>query len=158
MIKDLIIGKTYKIKVINFNLPGSWGVTTGGIYDAEHTMVYVNGDPEFAVDTPGYSRVYLSLESDECRCELVETKTSVLKEVAAERASQEAKWGEQNHSPAEWLMILGEEVGEVNKAALEVHFKYDKDSAKDYKSYRAELIQVAAVAVAMVESLDRNGK
>jgi NTP pyrophosphatase (non-canonical NTP hydrolase) len=79
----------------------------------------------------------------------------ILDEIHSERVRQDQKWGEQNHSPAEWLMILGEEVGEVNKAALETFFKY-KDSDKDYSKYREELIQVAAVAVAMIECLDRN--
>lgn len=77
-------------------------------------------------------------------------RRKVLNEVNAERDRQDRKWGEQNHSPAHWLMILGEEVGEANKAALEAHFK-----GKDLSEYRAELIQVAAVAVSMIECLDR---
>lgn len=91
--------------------------------------------------------------------------TAVLNEVYEERERQERKWGPQNHSPADWLMILGEEVGEANKAALEHKFaaptklidddpEYDRDQY--LREYRAELIQVAAVAVAMIESLDRN--
>lgn len=88
---------------------------------------------------------------------------SVLNEVFREREKQDEKWGQQNHSPPDWLMILGEEVGEANKAALESYF-YNKgprepeSKDKDYSEYRKELIQVAAVAVAMVESLDRNKK
>lgn len=77
----------------------------------------------------------------------------VLKEVLEERYRQEQKWGEQNHGPAEYLMILGEEVGEANKAALEVHFGY---KGADPNNFRKELIQVAAVAVAMIECFDRN--
>ncbi|PJI53371.1 hypothetical protein CTI14_29520, partial [Methylobacterium radiotolerans] len=46
----------------------------------------------------------------------------VLEEVLEERLRQDAKWGVQNHDPPTWLMILGEEVGEVNQAALEYHF------------------------------------
>lgn len=79
---------------------------------------------------------------------------AVLEEVKQERLRQNAKWGEQNHTPIEWLAILGEEVGEANKAALETHFNYT--GKVDYSEYRAELIQVAAVAVSMIESLDRN--
>lgn len=78
----------------------------------------------------------------------------VLKEVLHERVRQEKKWGPQNHRPADWLMILGEEVGECNQAALEVHFDYK--TGKTYENLREELIQVAAVSVAIVESLDRN--
>lgn len=69
----------------------------------------------------------------------------VLQEVYVERQAQENEWGEQNHHPFKWLAILGEEVGEANRAALE----------KDRHNYREELVQVAAVAAAMVESFDR---
>ena len=73
---------------------------------------------------------------------------SVLSEVLNERDRQDAKRGEQNHSAVMWLTILGEEVGEACKGALE----------GDLENYREEVIQVAAVAVAMVECLDRHGK
>ncbi len=89
----------------------------------------------------------------------------VLDEVFREREKQDAKWGQQNHNAPEYLMILGEEVGEANKAALETYFKARKSMPpnveavkEDYSEYRKELIQIAAVAVAMIESLDRNGK
>lgn len=76
---------------------------------------------------------------------------SIFDEIRAERARQDAKFGaDRNLKPAEWLMILGEEVGEVNEAALDNHF-----CGKDLKNYRAELVQVAAVAVAALESHDR---
>ena len=71
---------------------------------------------------------------------------NVLNEVASERARQDAKWGEQNHHPYKWLVILGEEYGEACRGAYE----------KSRSSYRTELLQVAAVAVAAIESLDRN--
>ncbi len=85
---------------------------------------------------------------------------TVLGEVLAERLRQHGKWGEQNHSPEIWLMILGEEVGEVTRGALEA-WAYRKalrdDAAKGWlEHYRRELIQVAAVAVAAVQSIDRN--
>ncbi len=76
----------------------------------------------------------------------------LLNEVMQERQRQDEKWGVQNHSPFVWLAILGEEVGEANKAAVDAHFMH---KVPNYGEYRAELIQVAAVAVAMVESLDR---
>lgn len=87
----------------------------------------------------------------------------VLREVGRERQRQEAKWGEQNHAPAIWLMVLGEEVGEANEAALEYWANkrmgtqpHCEDPGMWLRHCRAELIQVAAVAVSMVESLDRN--
>lgn len=71
---------------------------------------------------------------------------SVLNEVETERWRQEGKWGEQNHDSPLYLTIMVEEVGEVAKAILE-HRRQE---------VRAELVQVAAVAVAMIECIDRN--
>ncbi|WP_339095631.1 hypothetical protein ACINK0_00270 [Deinococcus sp. VB343] len=79
---------------------------------------------------------------------------SVLAEVLQERERQQAKWGEQDHDPAVWLMILGEEVGEVNNAALE----HLMGNLPDLSAYREELIQVAAVAVQAVENLDKRAE
>ncbi len=73
-------------------------------------------------------------------------KEDIVKLILSERNKQDIKWGEQNHDIYKWLAILGEEVGEVNKAALE----------DQYDEVIDELVQVAAVAVAMIESLDRN--
>lgn len=75
----------------------------------------------------------------------------IFDEIELERAAQDKKWGTQNHAPNDWCMILGEEVGEVNKAALEAKF-----ASKSLKEYREELVQVAAVTVAMIQSVDRN--
>ena len=82
-----------------------------------------------------------------------EALVSVLEEVIEERVCQEQKWGEQNHDPFKWATILGEEVGEVSRAILEMHFGEDPAMVADI---RAELIQVAAVAVAFAECLDRD--
>ncbi len=82
---------------------------------------------------------------------------TILNEIVEERKRQDVKWGEQNHSPIEWCAILGEEVGEVQKAALEEHFGF-KGKKGDFKPYRQELIQVASVALAMLESIERNEK
>jgi len=69
----------------------------------------------------------------------------LLDEIAAERQRQDRKWGERNHSPLFWLAILQEEIGESAKAILE----------DDLLAYRQEMIQVAAVAIAAIESIDR---
>ena len=68
-----------------------------------------------------------------------------LLDVLTERHRQDKKWGVQVHDPVSWLVILGEEFGEVAKAICE----------KDEREYRKELVQVAAVAVAAVEEFDR---
>ena len=73
-------------------------------------------------------------------------KEDVVSSILIERQNQDDKWGEQNHDVYKWLSILGEEVGEANKAALE-------DSRDDLIN---ELIQIGAVTVAMIESLKRN--
>src|ERR1043165_159487 len=96
------------------------------------------------------------------------TSPSVLDEVAAEGRAIDAKWGEQNHPdgtgywPREfeveaareeckaaakygyltWRHVLREEVAEAF-------------AETDPAAIRAELIQVAAVAVAWVEAIDR---
>lgn len=76
----------------------------------------------------------------------------ILNEISFERSRQDLKWGEQNHSPADWLTILVEEVGEAAKAALETKLQGRHDF---YTKYRIELVHVAAVAVAAIECLDR---
>ncbi|MEV5953753.1 hypothetical protein AB0M11_08240 [Streptomyces sp. NPDC051987] len=99
------------------------------------------------------------------------TTDRVLSEVLAERIRQDQKWGEQNHNDGTgnksqqhdadrarrwcqdafgsgygtWSMILAEEVAEANA---------ERDPAK----LRAELIQVAAVAVAWIEAIDRRAR
>ena len=80
--------------------------------------------------------------------------TRVLSEVMGERLRQEDKWGQQNHDPFTYLAILGEEFGEACQAAVQATMEPDKNTTWD--DYRDELIQIAAVAVAMVECLDRN--
>jgi NTP pyrophosphatase (non-canonical NTP hydrolase) len=71
----------------------------------------------------------------------------IMERIDTERKRQERMWGQQDHSPAVWLSILAEEFGEVAKALNE----------NDPSGYKGELIQVAAVAVAMIESVQRNG-
>jgi len=91
----------------------------------------------------------------------------VLMDISDERLRQDAKWGVQNHSQMIWLGILAEEFGEAAKEINELHFRPGDavhiDNSHECKPHRiervrAELIQVAAVAVAMVESLDRRGE
>ena len=80
----------------------------------------------------------------------------ILVEIDHERSRQDKKWGIQNHCPEFWLTILMEEVGEAARSALGIRFSNGIQDA--YALYRKELIHVAAVAVAMIESYDRNGE
>lgn len=72
--------------------------------------------------------------------------SAAVRDALKERARQDQKWGEQNHHPYKWLAILGEEFGESSKAVLE-------DAPEEY---REEMVQVAAVALAAIESFDRS--
>lgn len=74
---------------------------------------------------------------------------AVLLEIAAERARQDEQWGEQNHDDFVWGAILGEEIGEINRAMLEDRFG-------DGGNLREELVQAAAVIAAWIECIDRN--
>lgn len=86
-------------------------------------------------------------------CSDLQHQTSIWAEILAERNFQDNKWGIRTMDPTLWLPILGEEVGEVNKAVVEIIFdKADKQNLRD------ELIQVAAVALAMIEDLDRQNQ
>ena len=74
--------------------------------------------------------------------------------IQEERVRQDSMWGEQNHNPCEWLAILMEEVGEAAKIIVEQRFDY-ANIDDDYEDLRDELVQTAAVAIAMIECLDR---
>lgn len=78
------------------------------------------------------------------------SRRQIFDEIDDERIKQDDKWGEQNHDPITWLSILMEEIGEVSQCAL--HQKFGGEAAG---KYRHELIQVAAVAISMLECFDR---
>lgn len=77
----------------------------------------------------------------------------VVHEVYEERLRQIGKWGDPNHPLADFLAILMEEVGEVAQA-INGH-RFGNASIADV---RAELIQTAAVAVAMAEIIPADEK
>jgi len=75
-----------------------------------------------------------------------------IRDVLVERAKQDARFGVSNHDPMLWMTILGEEFGELCESVM--HTRYGGHKAGPAQM-RAEAIQVAAVALAMVEALDR---
>ena len=75
-----------------------------------------------------------------------------VRDVLEERIRQEVQWGTQDHSPQDWMMILMEEVGEFARAEMET-----REREADPANIREELVQVAAVALAMLECCYRNG-
>ena len=93
--------------------------------------------------------------------EMAQKTVDVLIDVKEERGRQLTKFGVQDHPISDWFLILGEEVGEAAREACEHVFRgrfpeHYADDPERLQRLRKELIEVAAVAVAMVESLDRN--
>ena len=69
-------------------------------------------------------------------------------DVRLELDHQLTKFGVQRHSPEKWMLILLEEVGEAAQALLQ------HGGCVQRERYEQEMIQVAAVAIAAMESLD----
>ncbi len=72
-------------------------------------------------------------------------------DVLAERRRQDHVWGPPNREPEMFITILMEEVGEAAKAILHRRF-----GGPEAKGLRNELVQVAAVALSMLECCDSN--
>lgn len=92
----------------------------------------------------------------------------VLQAVAEEREAQDAKWGEQNHPDGtgsdvfKWLAEGKKRQTDTSAALGELTYRdileeemYEAFAESDTAKLREELIQVAAVAVAWVEKIDR---
>ena len=74
----------------------------------------------------------------------------VLDAIVKERQRQIDKWGRyKDMPPPVWLMVLGEEFGEACAAAHDT--LYDDGNTGDEDHLDAELVQVAAVAIAWLE-------
>ncbi len=82
-----------------------------------------------------------------------DARLKVFFDVNLERYRQDKMWGEQNHDPHTWLAVLSEEVGEYSAAVLNEVFL--RNPLPPGHTMRDELVQIAAVAVAAVECLDR---
>lgn len=89
--------------------------------------------------------------------------SSALPDILNERERQDAIWGQQDHPAHIWLTILGEEYGELCEASLQYELPHLHNPSGEYDlppeqlraALRREAVQVAAVAVAMIEALDR---
>lgn len=86
--------------------------------------------------------------------DLLEKYTVIINDVLNENARQDKKWGaDRVQHPFLWNTILMEEVGEVAETSLDL----ERDSIQQNgDNYRAELIQVAAVAFQALLCHDRN--
>lgn len=80
--------------------------------------------------------------------------------IKEERVRQDKLYGEQNHALERWVAILGEEFGEVCKEVCEIGYAQNSEYKKGLEAFhrqqlKDELIQVAAVCVAILEAMDR---
>lgn len=79
-------------------------------------------------------------------------------DIFKERDRQFAKWGKQEYCLVEWVAILTEEVGEAAKEAVDYHFNQDHHLPATQEMHircmRKELVEVAAVAMQIIEDLD----
>lgn len=80
--------------------------------------------------------------------------------VIAERRRQDAKFGKQDHDPAWWMVIMGEEYGETCQAVCEYRWAEAMPTVKNRMQRidhaLAEAAQVSAVGVAMMQAIMRN--
>jgi hypothetical protein len=91
----------------------------------------------------------------------------VFDQLAAERASQDGKWGEQNHPDGTSLTLestadvyrrdadRAAKLGTITWAHILREEMAEAMAETDAAKLRAELIQVAAVAVNWIEAIDR---
>lgn len=82
------------------------------------------------------------------------TMTPALVSVVEERARQDAKWGgpthDDEHTMGDWALFLCEHLGHFVGMTLST-----KSHPWDNSDLRGEALHVAAVALAIVESIDR---
>ncbi len=135
--------------------------------DEHHGTEYPNFCPDCGTIKGGYHDLGCDVEQCDtcggqrisCECHSVaDTRYEALTMVIEERDRQDAKWGQQDHTPAVWVGILGEEFGEYCQAVNETVFDNGpQERAKGgIENMKKELSHVAAVAVAHIECLIRN--
>jgi len=82
------------------------------------------------------------------------SRKEIFEEIISERKRQDLIYGNQeNHPLSKWVSILTEEVGSVAKQA---NLFEERGNELNLRKYELEIIQVAAVALAMLESLKIN--
>lgn len=101
---------------------------------------------------------------------MTEQTDAVLDEVLVERHNQDERWGEQNHpdgtgSPADkWAAEAAKGMYDLAVSTRALAWRHilleefmEAMAESDPARLRAELVQVAAVAVAWIEAIDRRG-
>lgn len=102
--------------------------------------------------------------------DLDESKVKVFAAILAERWRQDEKWGEQNHpmgtssddelfaAAARARTNVATKNGSLTWALILEEETWEALAEEDESKLREELIQVAAVATAWIECIDRNGQ
>jgi hypothetical protein len=85
--------------------------------------------------------------------QVMDGQAGVMDDVSDELGRQLQKWGTQNHQPIYWLGILGEEYGEAAKWIIE--WGVCRPGTETVPMLYLELVQIAAVAIAAAECLNR---
>ncbi len=75
---------------------------------------------------------------------------TALEQILRERVHQDATFGVQDHDLAYWNVILTEQVGQMSQAVCDMRWGGKTDAA-----VRHQAVQVAAVALAIIECIDR---
>lgn len=110
----------------------------------DRVVEVLKADPNLGRLAAGYAPLYKTTPEQVLNAlAIVSTKRmQALSAIDRERDAQDKKWGtDRRHHPAHWLAILGEEFGEACRA-------YHDGKQADFE---AELVQVAAVAVCILE-------
>lgn len=101
-------------------------------------------------------------------------RDEIYKQIEEERNRQDEKWGQQNHDitllPAKYAEAMANDLRSHCEEAFaagegswldilneELYESMEQAAKKDVDKCRVELIQTAAVLVAMIECLERNG-
>lgn len=85
---------------------------------------------------------------------------SIIEEIVAERLYQDEKWGheadDKKNTPNDWVAYIGHHASRWFKGGF---LPYSEDTVE---AFRTQMVKVAALAVAAIESIDRqrvdNGK
>lgn len=88
-----------------------------------------------------------------------EDEATAVRLMLAERRRQDRKFGKQDHDPAWWMVIMGEEFGETCEAVCEYRWSEagpsNKTRMQRIQHAIDEASQVSAVGIAMIQSIMR---
>jgi hypothetical protein len=103
-------------------------------------------------DKPKYVPSQMAQDEDDRYVRILEghiTRDAIYFDISSERERQDAKWGgaahDKHHTVSDWVRFIHEHASKANEAA----------SHGDIQRARARLIEVAALAVAGLEVLDK---